>query len=158
MRTNPHGTRAGPVGAEHPPHPRLGQRATGRRAAEHHETLRGHAAGRPLVTQVGSELDEKRPLHRDDAFPAALARHPHPAQPHVHVGQPQGADLRGAQSTQRHQQHDRAVPVGSQVGEEVADLLRAHRLRQPPGLPDQPATGTSPAGANVAQQTAAFRA
>jgi hypothetical protein len=94
---------------------RLGQRPTRRRAAQHHEALRGGAAHWAFVAKVGPQFGEERPVDGHHPFPAALAGHPHPAQAHVHIGQPQRADLRRAQPAQRHQQHHRAVPVGVQV-------------------------------------------
>src|SRR5664280_3056087 len=62
---------------------RLGQRPTRRRAAQHHEALRGGAAHWAFVAKVGPQFGEERPVDGHHPFPAALAGHPHPAQADV---------------------------------------------------------------------------
>ena len=143
------------MGAEDPPQPGLGQRLPGGRAAQHHEALRRPARRRPFLAQVGGQLGEERGVHRDDALLAALPGHPHPAQPHVHIGQPQRPDLRGAQPAQQHQQRDRPVPEGPQVRHERRHVLRFQRLGQPPRLAHQPPAAAGPARADMPQQAAA---
>jgi hypothetical protein len=142
------------VGAEDPSQPGLGQRLPRGRAAQHHETLRRPARRRPFPAQVGGQLGEEHGIHRHDALLAALPGHPHPAQPHVHVSQPQRPDLRGAQPAQQHQQGHRPVPGGPQVRHEGRHVLRFQRFGQPLRLAHQPPAATGPARADVPQQAA----
>ena len=135
VRPDPDRARGRPVGAEDPPHPGLGQRRSGGRAAQDHEAFRCPAAGRALLPQVGSQLGEERAVHRDNAFLAALARHPDPAQSHVHSGQPQRPHLGGPQPAQQHRQRDRPVPEGAQVREEHRHVAWLEGLGQPACLP-----------------------
>ena len=83
VRAHPGRARAGPVGAEDPTHPSLGQRLPRGRPAQHDETLLGRAIRRPLKPKISSEFGEERPVHRHHPFPPTLADHPNlPASPH----------------------------------------------------------------------------
>jgi hypothetical protein len=52
--------------------------------------------------------------------PATLAKLLQAAQPHLHIGQPQGPDFRGAQPAEQHQQHHRPVPEGPHIATNAA--------------------------------------
>ena len=144
------------MGPEDPAHPGLGQRLPGGGAAQDHEAFRrpGSLAGAP---RAGKRPAQRRTHGRRDALPAALARHPDPAQPHVHGGQPQRPHLGGPQSAQQHRQHDRPVPEGPQVREEhhVAGL---EGVGQPAWLAHQPPAAPRPASPDVPQQAPRARA
>jgi hypothetical protein len=145
------------VGPEDPPQPGLGQRLPGGRAAQHHEALRRPARRRPFLAQVSGQFGEERPVHRDDPLLAALPGDPDPAQPHIHISQPQRPDLRSTQPAQQHHQRDRPVPESPQVRHERRDILWFQRLGQPLRLAHQPAAAARPARADMTQQAAAAR-
>src|SRR5450759_2400007 len=65
------------------------ERPVGCATAQCFVVLRGGAAHWAFVAKVGPQLGEERPVDGHHPFPAALAGHPHPAQAHVHIGQPQ---------------------------------------------------------------------
>jgi hypothetical protein len=140
--------------AEHTAQPGFGQRLPGRRADQHHETLRRRQPSRTLGAEIRRQLDEERPVDRHYPFPAALADHPNPAQCHVDVGQQQPSHLAGPQPTQQHQHRDRPVPMGQQIGQERADLVAVQGLGQPARTADQPPTGPRPSRTQMPQHTA----
>lgn len=107
-------------------------------------------------TEVSSK-DGLRSVGADGALPVALADHPHSAQAHVHVGQPQTADLRGPQSAENHRKRHRPVPVAAQVGDERGNLGRLHPLEQPAGLADQAPSRRRLARADVAEHAPRLR-
>jgi hypothetical protein len=92
---HPQRSRTLPVVTEQASHPGFGHRAARRRPVQHHEALRCSDPRRPLGAQVGGELDEERPVDRDDPLPLALADHGEQSATEVDIRQPQPADLAG---------------------------------------------------------------
>lgn len=146
-----------PMEPEDPAHPGLGHGPASGGPAEHHEALRGGTSRGSLGTQISGELGEEGPIERDHAFPAALADHPDPPQPHVHVGQAQRADLASPQAAQDHGQGHGAVAMGPQIGQERLDVPAVQALGQPPELADQPTARSRSSGPEVAEQAPLWR-
>ncbi len=140
------------MGAEDAPQAGLGERVSGRWAPQDHEALRGGQPARAFAAQVGGALGEEGRVNRDHPLPVALAHHLHLAHAHVHIGQPQGSDLRRPQAAEHHGEGHGPVPVGAQVGDEGGHLGRLQGLGQAAGLAHQTAVGAGMAGPHVAEQ------
>lgn len=97
----------------------------------------GAASRRPFAAQIAAQLGEEPPIDRYHPLLAALAGHPDPPQPHVHIGQQKRADLTGAQPTEQHRQRDRPIPGSSKVSDERRNLRR----KVTPAAAEEPAPG-----------------
>ena len=146
------------VTAEQAAQSRLGDRRPGGRAAQHDEAFRCGQARRAFQPQIGGQLGEECLIDRDMTFLAALADHPQPAAPHIHVGELEAADLGRAQPAQQHHQHHGPVPVRAQRRHEHVNIPGGKGLGQAARLAHQPAATARAAGPQVTEQPAGRRA
>ena len=135
----PHSDRPGPgpVRSEHLAQPRLGHGLTGRRAAQHHETLRCATTSRTFRTKIRGALGEEHVIDRHDTLLASFADHPYSPQAQVDIDQAQRADLCRSQPAQHHRQHHRPIAASIEIFKERRHILRRQTLRQPLRLADK---------------------
>ena len=112
----------------------------------------GTTPGVPRAGRRPARRRTRHPLGR--RAPCRLPGHPHPAQPHVNISQPQRPDLRSAQRAQQRHQRDRPVREGPQVRQERQERPSVPALRAAAAAGAPAAAAAWLARADVPQQAA----